>query len=167
MVVDPGYIGQRISAQSWCEYTLVPFLAQTYGTTTIDHFIIMQPNKLIFNAVIRLQQKIIIKNLYIVVWQRQMPPHWLHAFMQLKKICAEKGCILHRIAHQKTITMHDVSIALTPLADTIEHQTFSYPVLFLQAIVDNETIDLYSAKHNKDSLKKDTNAAQNIISSST
>ena len=52
IVIDPGVIGRRLSAPSWCEYTLMPHLVKKYGTTVIDQLIILQPNKIIFDALV-------------------------------------------------------------------------------------------------------------------
>lgn len=73
IVIDPGVIGRRLSAPSWCEYTLMPYLVKKYGTTIIDHLIILQPNKIIFDALLALQEKIIIKNIYITMWEGKLP----------------------------------------------------------------------------------------------
>lgn len=47
-VVDPGYLGRYASAPSYIEYTLMPLLAQQYGTRTIDHLILLQPGQTLF-----------------------------------------------------------------------------------------------------------------------
>ncbi len=65
-IIDPGVLGRRLSAPSFVEYTLLPHLIKNYGTQTIDHLVLLQPGKLLFEAVEHLIDKAIIKQIYYV-----------------------------------------------------------------------------------------------------
>ena len=145
IVIDPGVIGRRLSAASWCEYTLLPALAKQLGTNTIDHLIILQPNRIIFDALISLQEKICIKNIYIPFWQGDMPSFWLRSFMALKRNCQKYNCNLVRIGN-KQITILECAI-ISALDEKISVNEFWYPAFDVTATIDKQTISFYSAKH--------------------
>jgi len=145
IIIDPGAIGRRLSAPSWCEYTLMPLLAKKYGALTIDHLVILQPNRIIFDAIMHMQEKLFIKNIYIPYWQGDMPPHWLRSFMQLKRNCFKHNCSLIRLG-TKPITIAPC-LTITALEQIIHAQEFCYPAFHVTGAIDNQTISLYSAKH--------------------
>lgn len=145
ILIDPGAIGMRLSAASWCEYTLMPFLAKRWATNRIDHCIILQPNRIIFEALISLQEKIIIKNIYIPYWQGPMPRFWLKSFMLLKKSCQTHGCNLVRIGNKPLKLCGTVT--LDPLDQIITTQEFSYPAFQVNALLDSQKITINPAKY--------------------
>lgn len=140
ILIDPGAIGMRLSAASWCEYTLMPFLAKQWATNRIDHCIILQPNRIIFEALASLQEKMIIKNIYIPYWQGDMPRFWLKSFMQLKKSCQTHGCTLIRLGKKPLLVLDTISIE--PLDQTIIAHEFSYPAFQVSATLKSEKITL-------------------------
>lgn len=165
IIVDPGYIGRRLSAPSWCEYTLMPLLAKKYGATTIDHMIILQPNRIIFDALMHLLEKMHIKNIYIPYWQEDMPPHWLRSFMQLKQSCSTHSCTLIRLGN-KPCTV-GACITISQLENMIHTQEFFYPAFHVTGMIDNQSISFYSAKHNHNSKKGAAHEEKNIDDHST
>ena len=158
IIIDPGVIGRRLSASSWCEHTLMPTLAKKYGATTIDHLIILQPNRIIFDALANLQEKICIKNIYIPFWQGDMPSYWLRSFMQLKRACAEHQCNLIRLGTKPLKIMNCLDI--TALEQIIRSHEFSYNSYQVSGIIDNQSICLYSAKHSTVDKKGEINVSQ-------
>lgn len=70
VLVDPGVIGQRISSCSWIEYTLIPHIIKTTGKTRINHIILLQPNKVTFDAIALLCTKIEVKNIYATMGRK-------------------------------------------------------------------------------------------------
>ena len=148
IVVDPGVIGRRLSAPSWCEYTLMPHLVKIYGTTTIDHLICLQPNKIIFEALTSLQEKMTIKNLYLVRWTGKIPLHWWISYKKLLTQCQNKHCTVTFIyQYPKKINDTDLAISIIPLSQIITMPEFSYPCLQVHALADNQPLDIYSAKY--------------------
>ena len=148
VLIDPGVIGRRLSAPSWCEYTLMPYLVKKYGTTTIDHLIVLQPNKIIFDALISLLEKVTIKNIYLPLWDGKLPLYWWRAYAHLRDVCKRTDCKLIRVAKKPlSISLNDFKICITPLEKQITMDEFNYPVLQVQANIDNYELTLYSAKH--------------------
>ncbi len=145
VVIDPGVIGRRLSAPSWCEYTLLSALAKQLGTNTIDHLIILQPNRIIFEALTCLQEKIYIKNIYIPYWDGQMPSFWLRSFMNLKRACAKHNCNLIRLS-KKPVTVLE-TLTITPIDHQITLNEFNYPAYCVNGTINNENFSLFSSKY--------------------
>ena len=129
----------------------MPHLAKKYGTTTIDHLIILQPNKIIFDALIALQEKIIIKKIYLVMWEGKLPFYWWSRYARLRDTCKEKNCkiiyiqkkeIILQIRHLNT---HPNNIPTRSVY--IQMNEFSYPAIHMHGLIDNRPLDIYSAKH--------------------
>ncbi len=148
VLVDPGFLGQRTSATSWAQYTLMPTLIQTMGKTTVDHLIILQPGTMTFQAIERLLLIMNIKHIYITLWQGDMSPSGLRSFYSLKALAARKAITMTRIGMiPVTIPLNNnETITLTPLPETITTATISYPAIACRALIDNQEITLYSAK---------------------
>ena len=148
IIIDPGVIGRRLSAPSWCEYTLLPHLAKQYGANSIDHLIVLQPNRIIFDALASLQEKICIKNLYLPLWEGQLPFYWWRSYSILRKQCSAKQCKLIRIASRPlNLQLESAQIQIDPLDAMIEMDGFSYPCLHVHGTIDNQELDIYSAKY--------------------
>ncbi len=150
-IIDPGVIGRRLSGPSWCEYTLLPHLAKQYGCSIIDHFIIAQPNRIIFDALTSLLEKITIKNIYLVWWEGTLPRYWWFSYRKLLEQCNRTGCKLIRIyANERTISLgKSATIQLTPLETVISKDTFTFPAICVTASLGNESVTVYSARYKK------------------
>lgn len=149
VVIDPGVIGQRISAPSWVEYTLMPHLVKSSGKTEIDYLILMQPGALLFEAIAKLCEKIRIKKIYLICWQGTLSKHeWRH-FFALKRATQENKCSLERISY-KPIEI-DLSrgnkIYITPLKDMITQKEITYPAVKVTCEIENKVTEIYSYKY--------------------
>src|SRR5579885_38459 len=150
VVIDPGFLGQRISAPSWAQYTLMPFIIKATGATTIDHLILMQPSIMLFQAIERLATKMNIKNIYLFCWQEQAPPSFMRNYFAMKRTIDKLGIKLIRIAHNHTIILDNLqTIAITKLPDLIKTADITYPALSISTQIDNKEFTLYSAKYAK------------------
>ena len=156
VIIDPGVIGRRLSAPSWCEYTLMPALAKQLGTNTIDHLIVLQPNRIIFEVLINLQEKICIKNIYIPFWQGDAFILGSEFYDFKTKLPKQNAGTLIRLGN-KPITISNCT-TITPLKNQIMVNEFGYPAFHVSVTIDKKTVSFYSAKH-KPSQKKDCNGA--------
>lgn len=148
ILIDPGFIGQRLSAPNWCEYTLMPHLAKEYGTTIIDHFIVLQPNGIVFDALVRLLGKITIKRIYLPVWQGTLPKQWWRHYFALLRQCQETGCTLIRMPNQgqRTLYLEKDTIAINALETTISSHEFLYSGYCVSGKVEGKEISIKSKK---------------------
>jgi len=167
VVIDPGYMGQRINAQSWAEYTLLPSITKAIGARTIDHCIILQPGKLTFDALHVLCSKIQINNLYLITWQGTISPSAWKSFFMLKEIAANNNVRIVRIGLKKqTLLCGTNKIIISPLQEKLTYHEAQYPALQVESYIDNESITIYSAKYKiktrpKNSLTTDQTEALN------
>lgn len=148
-LIDPGVIGRRLSAPSWCEYKLMPHLAKTYGTTTIDHLIVMQPNKIIFDALSDLLDKITIYHICIPLWEGKIPAHWWRAYAKFRRRCTECEIKISYLG-AKPFDLDlggQNALTLTPLKDRFCQPDFSYAMLHLEGYINDLNLEVYSTKY--------------------
>lgn len=148
-VIDPGFIGQRTSATSWVQYSLVPHLIKQSSKNTIDHLILLKPGTFLFEAIEQLCRCATIKNIYLVYWQGTMKKSGLHAYGDLKKMITSQQIKLIRIGN-KPITIADdssVTLTITPLKTILSASTITYNACRIDTQIDNSDITLYSAQY--------------------
>lgn len=149
-LIDPGVIGRRLSAPSWCEYKLMPHLVKTYGTTSIDHLIIMQPNKIIFDALSDLIEKIAINHICIPLWEGRIPLHWWRSYAKFRRRCTQHRIKLSYLGLNKPYTLDlgpQATLIITPLLTGFKEEGFYYPYLHLEGSIKDLNLKLYSAKY--------------------
>lgn len=150
ILIDPGFIGQRINAESWTEYTLMPHMIKTLGCRIIDHCIVMQPGKLTFDALQVLCTKAQVKNLYLILWEGTLPPSAWKSFFKLKECAANSQTTIKRIgSKEQTIDCAKLQLTITPLEQHLTYHDAQYPALRLDSCIDNQSITIYSAKYRK------------------
>lgn len=150
IIIDPGFIGQRLSAASWIQYTLIPYIIQLTGKTSIDHLILLQPGGLLFEAVERLCTKIEVKNIHIACWDGTMAPSSLRRYGKLMRTIQKQKTMVHRITKRShPIIVAEHTILVESMGEPIIYQEINYPSLRVHAFIDNQDITLYSAKYTK------------------
>lgn len=110
-IIDPGFIGQRFSAPSWVQYTLIPEIIKQTGSTTLDYVIILKPGTIILEALTTLCSNIKVKTLYYPYWSGDMTPSEKRNWGLLQKTLQEHGTILKRIGKYTINIDNLVSIA--------------------------------------------------------
>lgn len=149
-VVDTGYMGQRISAPSWAEYTLLPAITKQTGHTHIDQIITLCPNRFTLTALETLCKKNVVKKIYLPLWQGENSYKLHRAFMALKKTCAENHCRLIRIGKNQAYTLNaPENIQLTSYDSMIEKNGISFVNAHVSGHIDNKAFSFYASKHKK------------------
>lgn len=149
VIIDPGVIGKRISAASWVEYTLIPEIIKLTGSTTIDHFIMLQPSQMTFEAATTLCSKMIVGTIYLPCWEGTLNKSGWRAFFNLKRCASERGCSIKRIG-TKPISIplgNEDPLMIAPLETTIITGPISYPAL--HAWREAENFNVNCSKFNK------------------
>ena len=126
VLVDPGVIGQRISSCSWIEYTLIPHIIKTTGKTRINHIILLQPNKVTFDAIALLCTKIEVKKIYMPLWEGSMKKTGLISFFDLKKAIKNNNVIRITQKPLSFILDNNSSVIIEPLEQKIKKKEINY-----------------------------------------
>lgn len=151
ILIDSGVIGQRASANSWISFTLVPYLTQTTGHLQIDHIIALQPGARTFEALTLLSRKMHIKRVYLPYWDGTLSRSAWRAFFALREQLKETDCILIRMAKRdyRIKLSQNNSLQIEPLEQQLKYQDATYPAFHVHGQIDNESFDIYAAKHKK------------------
>lgn len=143
IVIDPGVIGKRISATSWCEYTLIPEIIKKTGNSSIDHFVCLKPGKVLFDALEKIAQKTKMYNLYIPWWTNHVPLSCWRSYCFLKKtVLGNKGKI-HLIGSKKS-TIGSVGLSINATQENRVYHDAQFPRLYIDGIIDNNCISIYA-----------------------
>lgn len=151
ILVDPGYIGRRISAPSWAEYKLLPALTKETGRTTIDHLIVMQPTSTTFAALTVLAQKKAVKCIYVPYWQSAEDSTLPSAFTACKAICEQQNIAIVRFGQQTTIPIIlDSSVMLRTDTQWIRRGNGTrFVAAQIVGMIDNKPFSFYASQCKK------------------
>jgi hypothetical protein len=163
VLVDPGALGQCISAASWVEFTLGPTIVNMTGKTTIDHLFLLQPSQLSFEALAALCNVITIKNLYMPFWKGEMSRGQKRAYAKLMKAAKNQQTKISRIGHKILIPFNADSICITPQKQFIMSQQMKYPSLELIAHIGNQITTCYSIKMDQTPVNQRHDAIKKVI----
>lgn len=151
ILIDPGYMGQRISAPSWAQYTLMPHVISTYGIATIDTIITLQNNSMTLEALERLCTTAGgISTIYLPRFDYPLTPSLQRKLKHLKITAYYKGIVL------KYIDNNSRPISISNRKTIIAHPRFKtkkgqekreFEAIDLQ--IDNENIPIYAARYAK------------------
>jgi hypothetical protein len=148
MLIDPGFMGQRISAPSWVEFSLVPHVISTYGTTCIDTVVLLQPGAMVFQAMTTLLTKCRVKKIYLVCWSGLLPKYAWRSFFAMKEAAKLQGTLIERIAKTPICVPLDHGICtIKPLKSFIKANDMTYPAVVVQGLIDNVSFNIASAKY--------------------
>ena len=150
-LIDPGVIGQRISAPNWCEYTLMAHLAKEYGTTKIDYLIALQPNGVLFEALTHLLDKIKIEKIYLPTWAGKLPSHWWRSYYKFIEQCKKSGCTLVRLYPEgsRTIYLGKETLTISALKTILSNQEYTYPAFKVIGSIADQKLEIFSNKLKK------------------
>lgn len=150
-LLDPGYIGQRISAPSWVQYTLMPHLINSYGIPHIDTIITLRNNGMTLEALERLATTAGgITTIYL-----PRPDYPLNLSTQ------KKWDHLKTTAYYKGITLHYINDISGPISISNKKKIYAQimhknknsitteELASIDLQIDNENIPLYAARYTK------------------
>ena len=149
VLLDPGFLGQRISAPTWVEYTLMSFLIKNYGHTTIDYLIVLQPGIVTFEAIKTLIQLAQVKCLYLIGWEGNGSKQLLTSYGGLRRICTQQNVKFLRIGNkQRECLLHEnFSLLFKPLSKQLPYQEIKFPALELLITIDEQEYVIHPAKY--------------------
>lgn len=143
LVIDPGVIGKRVSACSWCEYTLIPEIIKRTGKNSIDHFICLRPGKVLFDALEKVAQKTTISRLHIPWWTNHVPAGCWRSYCILKKTILERKGTIVRIGNNEcNVGKSGLYIKSTQAIRSYYDAQFHQ--FYIEGIIDNNRISIYA-----------------------
>lgn len=143
VVIDPGFIGKRISATSWCEYTLLPEIIKKTGNRSIDHFICLRPGKNLFDALEQLNNKTQIHNIYIPWWTNHIPSHCWRSYAMLKKSTINNNGKIHTISTSEK-KINDIFLTIKTTNEIRYYHDAQFQQHYVEGIIDNNHISIYA-----------------------
>lgn len=128
ILIDPGVIGSRISAQSWIRYTFMPKLIAQTGSLTIDQCIALKPSILSFDALATLCQDANIKELHIPYLEGTLEGSFKRSFNKLYAIAKKGGSVISRLHNQdRPILCNKEQVGMLCYRGKKQYQTITYP----------------------------------------
>lgn len=100
IVIDPGFIGSRISAPSYMQHTFLPELLRRTGRLTIDYFIMLKPSILTFSALQAIVDSAPIGTIYMPSMQGALEGSLRRAFFKFYAVIKQADIQLVRLYKQ-------------------------------------------------------------------
>jgi hypothetical protein len=148
IVVDPGLLGQRVSAQQWVEYTLIPTLVKQYGRSTIDHLIVLQPTTLLFATLEKLAHHCRIKNIYIPLWQGTPKRSYMYNYHNAMNALKHQKTTIHRLSHyKKLLNLEAACIHFLPLEKPIKTPDYTHQACLVTITAKNLELSIKPLKY--------------------
>lgn len=139
MVIDPGYIGSRLSARSWIAYTFMPELIGKTGSLTIDHLMLLKPTILTFDALDELLDHASVKHVYIPSMEGELTGTYKRSFGKAYAHMKRNNVAITRLTTKPVpIGTH---LSITPQG-TKPYKTITYPHSMIEGMVDNTPIHI-------------------------
>lgn len=146
ILIDPGALGQCISAPSWVEFTLAPTIVNLTGRTIIDFVILMQPSQMSFEAIAALCNVTTIKNLYMPFWKGDMSKGQKRAYAKLMQAAKDQQTQIIRIGRTITLPCGPEPLVIEPQEQVIDSQGMTYKALVVTGFVGTKKITCRSLK---------------------
>lgn len=144
IVIDPGYIGSRLSASSWISYTFMPELIAHTGSLTIDHLIFLKPTTMTCTAITTLLDVATVNHIYIPTMQGELTGSFKRSFNKLYAHIHQDNIPITRLYNKLLqLPMGNLAITITPQG-TKKYQTIAYPQFTLTTCVDTMPITITS-----------------------
>jgi hypothetical protein len=145
-IIDPGVLGQRLSAPSWVEYTLVPMIIKSTGQTTITNLVVMQPSHITFEAVKTLYCTCNIKNIYMPFWKGPMTKGQKRSYAQLMDTLQKNDTKIIQFTHSTKIKINDELVSVIVGDQQITSGSIQYPAMVIEGTLCGAHINYRSYK---------------------
>lgn len=146
-VIDPGYLGRRISAPTWVTFTLVPEIIKKTGSLTIDHLIIQQPGIVLFDALYTLCSKMQVKHIYMPSMKGDIDLPLRRTFNRFYAQAKQQNIAITSFYSKPiTLTLADkTTLCITP-DKPHSYRTITYRASRITGIIDNKPLTIYDSK---------------------
>ncbi len=144
MLLDKGALGKKISNVSWIEYTLLPTLIKTCGTSTVDHLIVLKPGILLLDAAKQLVECTLVKNVYIPYWKGDPGKSYLKRYGSFLATLTKHNAALQRIGNRPLYLAfdHDSFVVLNQTQQTYCYNESTYQGTDVTGIINQKPIKI-------------------------
>ncbi len=143
IVIDPGFIGSRISAPSWIAYTFVPELTAKTGSLTIDHLILLKPGILTFDAIDTLIAHAQVNHIYLPFMKGELAGSLKRSFGKLYAHLKQQNIAITQLTDKKIESrLHPHAQMQVESQGSKTYQTITYPHLLVTLEVDGQKISV-------------------------
>jgi len=159
-LIDQGYMGQRISAPSWAEYTLMPTILKSTGRASIDVIVALKPTIFTLNALEVLCRKRAVHTIYLPIWSGKNEHKLYAAFTAFIQTAAAHQCTVVRFSNNQIIPIvaqgADGSITLSTIDKNSTKNGIIFPKAAVSGIIDNKPFNFYASHHNRQKKSKNS-----------
>lgn len=145
-LIDPGILGQRASAPSFVEFTLVPEIIRVMGISKINNVLVLKPSSGTFQALAKLAECCQIDTIFIPYWQGNMNKGQARAYRLLCEAVRRNAIHVIRLKNFYRLTMGSSLLTIQALPQTIRSHDMLCPGYQISGSVDGYKIDVYSSK---------------------
>lgn len=143
IVIDPGYIGSRLSASSWISYTFMPELIAKTGSLIIDHLILLKPSIVTFEAIDTLLQNAQIHHLYMPYMQGELEGSLKRSFGRLYAHSKQNNIPITCLFDKKCeLLINDSTTFLLNPNGTKTYKTICYPHFVIEGKANDKIINI-------------------------
>jgi hypothetical protein len=126
-IVDSGSFGRNLGIFTWIDYTLLPTLRKEYGSTHIEHLVLLKPSTLTFDVVALLCTLTTIRHVYLVYWEGTAPELMIKNYRYILYLFRKYNITLHRIPNKAyTIDMDSTLLSFEPNQKTMAFKEITY-----------------------------------------
>jgi len=149
ILIDPGFLGSRISSSSYVQYTLVPSIIKSAGTMTVDVLVILKINMATVAAIATMCQFITIHTIYLPQLQGTMNEKDAEQWNNFKNILDEHNIATVPLEYPLSIRVDNEKLTVTPQQKKIRYHSQVY-----NEIIAESTLNGHGYKWQTNSCKK-------------
>lgn len=153
IIIDPGFIGQRLSSPAWAEHTLLSTITKETGHTTIDALIILRPTLFTFKALELLCKKRAVHTIYIPHCKEHNNTALTSATAQFLTIASNYKCIVTFFDVDQKITIFP-NIVLSTANRVYKKNNTLFPYATICCMIDNKSFTFYASHNDGQKSKK-------------
>ncbi len=135
MLIDPGYLGERISSPSHVQYNLVPSIIKTAGTMIVDSLVILKVTMTTLLAIETMSHYLTIHTIYMPELNGQMDEKESKEWQKFKKCMDECGIMTEAIENPLSIQLGNENYTIVPQTKKIHYHALSYNALAVESSI--------------------------------
>lgn len=157
-LIDPGYLGRRISCPNWARYQLTCQLIQMTGNTALENIVVLKINKTTCESLMQLCTELRVKNIYLPPWQTSLSAVDQTVFDQLVQHATQQSTRVVLLHHGLAINHAGTRLFANKLTTSLKWHETGYQAFQVRGNVAGNNIA--HTPLDKKSINKDTHNPQ-------